>query len=174
MIHSERMMRRLNFDFPDKRLEKVGGWVRVRNEGDKITLSYKQLNNRTLHGTQDVTVVVDDFNNICGLLKAMGLLPKAYQETKREKWMMGNAEVTIDTWPWIPAFAEVEAPSEEELKEVVKKLGLDLSRAKHGSVEIVYQEYFNATDEEIYNWEKIAFGPVPDWLEAKRRLRQNS
>jgi len=32
----------------------------------------------------------------------------SYQETRREKWMLDDAEVTIDTWPWIPTFIEIE------------------------------------------------------------------
>jgi adenylate cyclase class 2 len=60
----ERLMIRRNFDYSDMRLDKVGGWVRVRNEGDKISLSYKQLNDRTVHGTKEVTVVVNDFDTL--------------------------------------------------------------------------------------------------------------
>ena len=30
LVHPERLMQRLNFDFPDKRLERIGGWARVR------------------------------------------------------------------------------------------------------------------------------------------------
>src|ERR1051326_5098596 len=82
----ERLMVRSIFDHADKRLEKIGGWVRVRDEGDKITLSYKQLNDRTLHGTKEVTVVVDDFDNTCTFLKSIGLEQISFQETKRESW----------------------------------------------------------------------------------------
>ena len=65
LIHPERFMIRECFDYPDSSLEKIGGWVRVRDEGDKITMSYKQLNDRTLHGTKEVSVVVDNFNLTC-------------------------------------------------------------------------------------------------------------
>ena len=41
LIHPERLMRRKTFDYPDKRLKKIGGWIRVRDEGDKITFSRK-------------------------------------------------------------------------------------------------------------------------------------
>ncbi len=50
--HPEIFMKRKVFDYPDSRLEKKGGWIRVRDEGEKITLSYKQLNDRSLHGTK--------------------------------------------------------------------------------------------------------------------------
>jgi len=169
LIHPERSMRRRNFDYPGKRLEKVGGWVRVRDEGDRITLSYKQVNERTLHGTQEVTTTVGDFENTCRFLTAIGLVEKAVQETKREKWMLGSVEITIDTWPWIPTFAEIEGVGEAEVRDVAKKLGFDWSSALHGSVEIAYQKYFDVTEEEIYNCSSVTFGPVPDWLETKRR-----
>ncbi len=162
-------MRRKNFDFPNKQLEKIGGWVRVRDEGDKITLSYKQLNDRTLLGTKEITVAVNDFEGTCTFLRAVGLQEFALQETRREKWEFGACEVTIDTWPWIPTFLEVEAPDEEKLEATLVKLELQMENAVHGSVEIAYQKYFDVTDQEIYNWKTITFGPTPKWLEAKRR-----
>lgn len=168
-VHSERLMRRKTFDDLDRRLRKVGGWVRVRDEGDKITLSYKQLNDRTLHGTKEVTIAVDDFNLACLFLEAVGFTQKSYQETKREKWTLGRAEITIDTWPWIPSFVEIEAPDEQTLKDISSKLGFDWAHALHGSVEIAYQAYYDVTEEEIDSWQTITFIPVPDWLEVKRK-----
>ena len=83
--YPEVLMRRRNFDYDDHRLEKNGGWIRVRDEGDKVTLTYKQLNNRTLRGTKEIEVIVNDFDKACNLLTSIGLVSKAYQETKREK-----------------------------------------------------------------------------------------
>ena len=170
LAHSERLMKRKVFDFADNRLRKIGGWVRVRDEGDKITLSYKQLNDRTLHGTKEINVVVDDFEQTCQFLSVLGLGQKSYQETKREKWTMGNSEITIDTWPWIPTFLEIESPTEEEVKSIAKKLGFDWKDALHGSVENAYQKHYNVTEDEIDGWETITFVPVPDWLEEKRKI----
>jgi len=158
-----------NFDYPDKKLEKIGGWIRVRDEGDKITLAYKRLIDRTIKGTKEISVVVDNFDAICDLLIAIGLDCKSYQETKREKWMLDGVEVTIDTWPWIPTFVELESKSETRLKDVAFKLGLDWTKALHGSVEIAYQTYYNVTEEEIDSWEDITFTPVPDWLEICKK-----
>lgn len=166
----ERLMTRRTFDFPGMTLEKHGGWVRVRNEGDKVTLSYKQLQDRTLHGTKEVTVVVNDFDSTCNFLMAIGMNPHAFQETKRESWKIGHVEIEIDTWPWIPSFVEIEAPSEEKLKEVAKKLNLDFSNALHGSVELAYQAVYDVAEQEIDNWEEILFSDVPDWL-SKRAIK---
>jgi adenylate cyclase, class 2 len=169
LVSPERLMVRRVFDYPDKRLEKIGGWVRVRDEGDKVTLSYKQLNDRTLHGTKEVTVTVDGFENTCKLLEAIGLKSYSIQETKRESWKLGEAEVEIDTWPWIPSFVEIEAESEQQLKETAQKLELDWKNALHGSVETAYQAVYDVTEEEIDNWKEIRFTEVPDWLAAKAK-----
>lgn len=167
--YPERSMRRKNFDYEDRRLEKVGGWLRVRDEGDKVTFTYKHLGDRTLHGTKEVEVVVSDFEKTCELLAAIGLMNKAYQETKREKWKLGESEITIDTWPWIPSFVEIEAQDETSLKEIVQKLNLDWSKAMHGSVETVYQMHYDFTEEEIDGWPEITFIPEPKWLVAKKK-----
>ncbi|MFZ5391605.1 MAG: class IV adenylate cyclase [Patescibacteria group bacterium] len=165
----ERLMKRKNFDFSDFRLEKNGGWVRVRDEGDKITLSYKQLNERSLHGTKEVVVEIDNFDNACLFLQAIGLKNYSYQETKRESWDFDGTEIEIDTWPWVPSFVEIEGKSEEDVRLVTTKLGLDWQKALFGSVEIVYQSYYNVTEEEVDSWEEMRLGPVPEWLEGKRK-----
>ncbi len=165
----ERLMTRKVFDYPDKRLEKMNGWVRVRHEGDKITLSYKQLNDRTIHGTEEVTVVVNDFDATSSFLESIGLKSYSYQETKRESWKIGDVEIELDTWPWIPPFIEIEAPDEKSLVQVAADLGLDYSKALHGSVETAYQAVYNVTEEEIDNWQEITFSEVPLWLMAKKK-----
>lgn len=165
-----RLMRRKNYDFAGRRLEEEKtGWVRVWDEGDKVTLAYKQLNDRTLHGTQEVDVVVDSFEDTCRLLEQIGLEQQSYQETKRESWLLGDVQIELDEWPWVKPFIELEAPTEISLSEAAKKLGFSLNEAVHGSVEIVYRVEYNVTDEEIDRWPEILFTPVPEWLEARRK-----
>lgn len=170
LVHPNRLMKRKNYDFVDERLEKeFTGWVRVRDEGDKITLSYKQLDDRGLHGTKEVNVTVDNFDKTCDLLERIGLVVQSYQETKRESWKLGSVEIELDEWPWAKPFFELEAPSEEELIEVAHKLGYDMKDAVHGSVEVVYQAEYNVTDHEIDHCPEYTFTDVPEWLESKRK-----
>ncbi len=169
LVYPERLMKRNVFDFPDERLEKEGAWVRVRDEGDnKITLSYKRLVDRTLQGTKEITLDVSSFDTMSNFLLAIGLKQDAYQETKREKWELDGSEITIDTWPWIPTFVEIESSTKEKLMNISKDLGFDWSQAMHGSVETAYQKYYKVSEQEIDGWESITFIPVPDWLEVKR------
>ena len=169
LIHEERFMKRKTFDVVGDKLRKIGGWIRVRDEGNRVTLSYKQLSDRTLHGTKEVSVDVSDFDSACEFLIATGFVCKSYQETKRERWELDGVEVTIDTWPWIPSFVEIEGRGEKELKSVAAKLGLNWDEATFGSVEPAYQAVYEVSEEEINGWENITFSSVPDWLEAKRK-----
>lgn len=169
VIHAERLMKRKVFDFPDDRLYEVNAWIRVRDEGDKITLSYKRLIDRSLYGTKELTLEVDNFDEACRFLEAVGLVVKSYQETRREKWMIDGVEVTIDSWPWIPTFVEIEGPDEKSVRRVSSSLGFDWSQVLHGSVETAYQKYYDVTEEEIDHCKSITFEPVPTWLAAKRR-----
>ncbi len=167
--HPEILMRRKTFKDNAQNFKKRGEWIRVRDEGKKITMSYKRVEDRTLHGTKEITVVVDDFNRACDFLIASGMRVMSYQETKRETWNYNDVEITIDTWPWVPSFLEIEGPTEDLVKKVAFDLGFDWNKAMHGSVEPIYQMHYDVTEEEIDQWESITFIPVPEWLEKKRK-----
>ena len=170
-VQPMRLMRRRGYDFPDGRLrEDKNGWVRVRDEGNKITMSYKQLNNRQLDGTHEVQLAIDSFEAAGEFLLAIGLKPNVYQETKRESWRLADFEIELDEWPWAKPYIEMEGPDEAGLKDLAVKLGLDWNKACHGSVEIVYRGEYDVTDDDINGIPVITFEePIPDWLEQRRR-----
>lgn len=164
-------MVRATFDAKDGSLKKKRGWVRVRDEGDKVTMSYKQVDNTGVDGTKEVSVVVDDFWRAVDFVERLGMVRKSLQETRRESWELDGVEIDLDEWPWLPTFVELEAENEEELKRVAEKLGLQMEDAMHGSVDYVVVKYYDVTNDEVNSWEEIRFGEVPAWLEAKRRKR---
>lgn len=166
-----RLMRRKNYDFPDLRLDKKrNAWVRVRDEGDKVTMSYKQLDSRELDGTHEVNLTVDNFDAACSFLEQIGLESKTFQETKRESWRLEEFEIELDEWPWVRPYIEIEGPDEESLRTLADKLGLDWSTVCHGSVEVVYRGEYDVTDEDVDYIPVISFDtPIPEILESKRR-----
>jgi len=171
-VMAERIMIRENYDFPDKRLAiKQSGWVRIRDEGDKITLSYKQSDDASILGTQEVNLVINSFEEAQLFLKAIGITRlKAHQETKRESWLINGTSVELDTWPWLQPFVEIEANSEENLLKTADLLGFNMTDALYGSVIPAYQAEYDITADEMANWPKYSFDePVPDWLEKRRK-----
>lgn len=166
----KRVMKRKNYDFPDGRLYKKHGWVRVRDEGKKVTLSYKQLDNRTLEGMKEICLTVSSFDTACNFVEAIGLEPKTYQVTKRESWRLPGFEIELDEWPWVKPYIEIEGPDETSLKDLTQKLGLDWQAACFGSVEIVYRAEYNVTDEDIDDLPVISFDtPIPGILQTNRK-----
>ena len=144
-------------------------YARVRDEGQKIVMTYKNvLNEKSILGTKEVNVVVDDYENAILFLKSCGLRPKSYEESYREKWILDDTEICIDTWPWIPTFLEIEGPSEVRVWAVATTLGLDKSKAKFGSVDSTYQHYYGI-DTHLFNDEtpRVDFEmEPPEWAKS--------
>ena len=145
-------------------------FARVRDEGDKIVMTYKNVNDdNSILGTKEVNVTVNDYDDAILLLKGCGLEVKARQETLREIWTLGKVEICIDTWPWIPTFIEIEGPSEKQVWDTAKKLGFEKSQAKFGSVDTTYQHYFGIdTDTVNMHTPEILFDmKPPKWAEKR-------
>lgn len=72
--------------------------------------------------------------------------------------------------PGFPASWKLRGPSEAAVKEVAAKLGFKMDDALFGSVDQVYNLYYDVTSQDINYCPEIKFTDVPDWLETKRRL----
>ena len=162
---------RVNMDYADRRLKKQGSWVRVCNNGNKVTLTYKQLDSWTLSGVKEIEIVVSDFAQTQALLEAVGLQVCSRQTTKRETWTYKGSEVVLDEWPWVEPFIEIEGPSEAAVNDIAKDLGLDWENAVFGSVEPVYMAEYDITEEQFLEIDSITFDQQPPaWLlKAKRK-----
>jgi adenylate cyclase class 2 len=53
--------------------------------------------------------------------------------------MLGDAEIVIDTWPFMEPFVEVEAPSESRLKAASLAAGFDWSAASFFATNKIFQ-----------------------------------
>jgi adenylate cyclase class 2 len=116
----ERFMRRYVYDITPGDQSK---WIRLRDTGDEITLTVKQITSDAIDGTHEIEVGVDDFAATNALLGVMGFTAKSYQETKRTSFILDGAQVEIDTWPQIPPYLEIEAGSKDEVIRVAGLLG---------------------------------------------------
>jgi adenylate cyclase, class 2 len=149
MIYPEFLMKRHVWNFP-KGHEIYGSWCRVRQEADKITLSVKIVaDNKKIEDQKELCVEVNDFDTAKQIMDSLGCQKMAYQESKRELWHLDGAEVTIDEWPFLEPFVEIEAASEKIVKAVSKKLDFDYSKALFGSVDFQYADKYKITLEQI-------------------------
>lgn len=67
----------------------------------------------------------------------------SYEETKREVWRLGEAEVTIDTWPFLAPLVEIEAPTEATLQTTCERLGFTYTDTLFGTVDLLYAKKYN-------------------------------
>lgn len=151
LVKPEFMKKRRNFNLP-KGNEIEGGWLRVRDEGDKITMSLKVVaKNEAIDDQKEICLVVDNFEKAQEFLSAIGCTKKAYQESMREIWMLDGVEICIDEWPYLEPYVEIEGESEEAVKEASEKLGFDYAKAVFGAVDQQYKEKYGISEEIINN-----------------------
>jgi adenylate cyclase, class 2 len=138
--------KRIVFDYPDFSLDKNASWVRLRDEGDKITLTFKKRIRKKINnnldgdeGMYEQEVVVDDFEKTHQLLLDIGLIEKMYQENKRTRYLLNGVECDIDTWPLLDPYLEIEGENWEDVYKTAAILGLKKEDAKKFSTNQIYR-----------------------------------
>lgn len=149
LLRPEFLQKRVTFNLPES-VALPGGWLRVRDEGDKITLSLKVVHGDGIKSQKEIMLKVDDFDKAAELLSVIGCKQKSYQETKRELWNLDDVEITIDEWPFLEPFVEVEGVSEEAVRSVSEKLGFSYKDALFCAVTTLYSQKY-ALDENVIN-----------------------
>lgn len=141
----ERLYKRKVFDYEDLRLDKSGAWIRIRDEGDKITLGFKKRIGMSADGKgndkgmEEIEVEVNDFEKTANILLKAGLIEKHYAENKRIRYQLDDIEFDIDFWPQLEPYLEIEAPSWERIDEAILLLGLNPKDKKIFSAYQIYK-----------------------------------
>ena len=163
----ETLMRRCNFQFASN-FTAGKKWARVRDEGDKITMTVKEITDiNSVTGTWESEIVIDDFDKGCAILTACGLYRQSLHENKRETWTTEGIMATIDLWPDLDPILEIEADSVEHIETLCAALGLDRKDAFYKPVDFVYGQKFGVTPEEVLKLPEISFENPPHQHFAK-------
>lgn len=140
------LQRRYVYDFHPKVDNK---WIRLRTNGKETTLTIKKVVSKSVDGTEETEIQVDDFEKCNLILNELGYMPKGYQENRRRRYILNGVEIDIDFWPLIPTYIEIEGSSEEEVYKVLEILGYDKSQTTALDVDSIYKKYGYQL-EEIY------------------------
>lgn len=137
LIYDRRLFKRAIYQIDTHR------WIRLRDEGDIITLTLKEVSDsKTIHGTKEVMVQVDDFDKTAVILEAGGLKRANFQENYREEWRLSDVVFDFDTWPDMPTFLEIEGSDHLAVEKAAAQVGLDYTQAKFGSVDRLYLDLY--------------------------------
>lgn len=134
----DHLQKRYVYDFIPKQ---DGKWIRLRTNGDKTTLTIKNVVSSSIDGTQELEIEVDNFERCNLMLKEFGFKPKGYQENRRIQYILNGVEIDIDSWPLIPTYLEIEGASEEAVYNAVEALGFSKEDIITNDVEEVYKSY---------------------------------
>ena len=159
LIRKRGLMRRQLFDFKPGEV-KMGEkkWIRVRDESDKITLTIKHIIDKSkIDGVKETEVEVGNFENSVELMNNIGLIAGPYQENYREIWSLNNAVLSIDTWPGIESFLEIEAENEEIVNQTSLILNLDIKTANFGNIDQLYEDKYNIDSEKFNQIKRLDF-----------------
>ena len=176
------------------------GYVRVRDEGNKTTLTAKIYKDSKFPQEYEVTIK-DDFENGKAFLGALNLTEKSYHETMREKWVLqlgkskktkdgknnktkknntstntnnnnNECEVAFDSIPGIPLYVEIECKSKQNLNKAIKMLNLNNNKKHFGSYGKCYVEYYGMSENDINNLiPKLTFANI--YNELKPYIKKN-
>ena len=128
-----------------------GKWIRLRTNGIKTTLTYKDIVSNTIDGTKEVEIEVDNFENTNELLNKIGYVSRSYQENKRIQYILDDVEIDIDSWPMIPTYMEIEGKNEETVNNMLEKLNVDKEKITTLNCDDIYKNFYNIDISKIKN-----------------------
>ncbi len=138
--------RRRVFDYPDWRLDKAAAWLRLRDEGEQITLAFKQRQGADQHdgtgndtGMEEIEIIVSDFDKTAEMLLKLGFVEKHYAENKRIRWQKDGVEFDLDIYPELEPYLEIEADSWEKIDQAIGWLELNPEDKRIFSANQIYK-----------------------------------
>ena len=173
----ERKMIRIIADSRSNPILDKNHYIRVRDEGNLIRLSLKITADEggNLSDQKELDVEVGNFDKTVKIMEAVGIKFNRTQETLREEWKYKGAQITIDTWPGLDTYSEIETSSEEKVKEIALELGLDWeNKIITAAAEVYTKVYGIGLEEVLEKISNITFENNP--FKGKKKLwpRKNS
>jgi len=115
-------------------------WVRLRTDGYKTTLAIKEIISQTADGTNEWEVETSDIDVTLKILEKIGISPRGYQENTRSEYVLDGDILSIDSWPKLQPFIEIEAESEAKIIAIAEKLGFSKDDISYKDVDTLYSD----------------------------------
>ncbi|NOZ44184.1 MAG: CYTH domain-containing protein [bacterium] len=116
-------------------------WVRLRDNGNVITMTYKVRNSVEIDAAKEYEVEVNNFDNAYELLSKLKWNGVFYQENRRQIFLIDDIEFMIDTRPMIPTYLEVESSSKDKVEKGMNLLGFAFEDGENITGSMVYEKY---------------------------------
>lgn len=165
-----RLMRRVLIQTPNMTKNGRQAFIRIRDEGDGVTVTFKDHTENSLTGAKEIEIKVSDYDDAIAIFAAADLNYQSYLESRRETWELDGVEIMLDDRPWVDDYIEIEGPTEDSVKETAKKLGFEWADAVFGSMnEVVKRQYPWVENPNIGGIAVIKFDePIPEILKKDK------
>ena len=139
-VHQKTVM----FDNADKLMEHADGRVRLRQQGSRISLSYKRPLPSVDNEKKEVELEteVGDFEVMSNILRMMGYAPSTSYEKYTALLKLKNKpdiHIEIQKYPF-ETFLEIEG-GKEEIEKVAEQLGFDVKNALIKPVDTLFTKW---------------------------------
>lgn len=160
LVRPRGLMRRFNFKVPNQQ----DSWLRVRDEGEYVTLALKSFDaSAGIESLKELEIKVSDFDTTIKMLQNLGYQKMIYAENYREIWKLQNCLLMIDQWPGLDLFVEIEGPDKNCVHEVAKLLGFDMNQARYGTCRLLYEEKYGISPDDFKKTMQLTFESLPEW-----------
>lgn len=166
LISSERVMRRWIFALPGKQDQ----WIRVRDEGDKVTLSCKSFDGTdSIESVKELEVQVDNFDAMVQMLEIMGLSKVRYVQNVRETFKVDSCFIMIDQWPGLEPFIEIEGEFQQEVERVAEFLGFDMKDGMYGPTAKLYEQRYGLSRKQFDQIKELKVETIDEVLASYKK-----
>ncbi len=131
------------FEGPNiSRMDSAKTFLRVRKVVDDVILTVKApAEDSVMAVREEYEVKVDDYKEAVRIFEQLGFVPFSFSK-KRTHFELDTIHFEIDEWGFIPPFLEVETQTEEQMQDIVQKLGLRIEDGKKGMITEIFPEKF--------------------------------
>lgn len=138
-------------EFIDKYKSTPKKWIRLRKtieemaekQKEKTTLTIKHIlkdDKSGIQQMQETEIEVNSFEETNELLEKLGFSHRSYQEKRREKYILNEHEIDIDTWPKLPTYFEIEGKDKNDLENILSILGYSFADTISCTTDEIYKE----------------------------------
>lgn len=113
----------IRFDTSNDDLAKSGKFLRIRTGFKNVITFKRKIKSKKFKKREEVEIEILEPKKMETILENLGFTKKRIMEKYREKWRLGDAEISIDKLPF-GNFIEIEG-NPKSIRKIVKILGLD-------------------------------------------------
>lgn len=121
--------------------EGFNGWdsnkklLRIRKINDDVIITYKgPAQKSNMSSREEIEIKVDNYEAGILLLEKIGFRKGKIFRKHRIHYKLGDIHFELDSVENVPTYLEIETQTEEAMVDICKKLGLDISIGKKGTI----------------------------------------